>query len=106
MVTFDEFLIAYDDVVEEAYEDLGLTETAKEAVVTIMKKYLGNRRFDPLDLINLFQTVCYSAMHRGQLSRKRIEDKVSNEMENYFTEAGLEGDFTADSFPDREKKGL
>ena len=106
MITFDEFLVQYSDVVAEAYEELGLTNTAKKAIVTIMRNYLGNRRFDPVDLINLFQTVCYSAMHRGQLSRKTIEEKVSGEMDKYLADEGYDNEYTEESFPNIEIKGL
>ncbi len=106
MITFDEFLVQYNDVVAEAYEELGLSNTAKEAIVTIMRKYLGNRRFDPVDLINLFQTVCYSAMHRGQLSRKAIEEKVNREMDKYLADEGYDNEYTEESFRNVEIKGL
>ena len=71
-----------------------------------MKQYLGNRRFDPLDLVNLFQTVCYSAVHKGQLSRSIVEAKVSREMDNYLSDDSLNPDYTDDSFYDKGNKGL
>ena len=103
MVTFEEFLVEYHDKVAEAYESLGLTKNARKAIVSTMRKYLGDRRFDPMDLLNLFQTVCYSAMHRGQLSRKVIENKIVSEMDDFLSNPGLSGGFDADSFPERDE---
>ena len=85
MVTFDQFLTEFNEEVEETFEEAMMTENAKIAVVSTMRKYLGNMRFDPLELMELFETVCYSAMHKGQVNRKAIEARFKQEANKFLT---------------------
>ena len=84
MITFDEFLEEYNDQVQEAYESNGMDEGAIDVVVSTMKRYLGNRRYDPMSLLNVFQSVCYSAMAKSHHNSREIKKRFAQEAENYL----------------------
>lgn len=86
MLTFNEFLIQFSEEVGETYAMAEMSRNAKIAVVSVMRQYLGNRRFDPTELLSLFQTVCMSAMHKGSVAREAIAERFNNEVNTYLTE--------------------
>ena len=108
MVTFDEFLTDFNEEVEETFEEAAMTDNAKIAVVTTMRKYLGNMRFDPLELMGLFETVCYSAMRNGQVNRRDITARFKQEANKFLTtdsQYASEPEITFDEVEERRSFG-
>ena len=90
MVTFAEFLVLFYDEIEEIYESVHMSKNAKKSVVFNMKKYLGNKRFDPISIMNLFESACVSSMNMGSVDRENIKSRINIEGpkeiidDNYF----------------------
>jgi len=95
MVTFDEFLANYAENINEIYESVDMSKNAKIAVVSTMRRYLGNKRFDPISLLNLFESVCYASMNKGSVDRANIRSRVTSEGPSYLS--GEEDFYTPDT---------
>ena len=76
MITFDEFLTQYSNDIAEIYAGAEMSRNAKRAVVSVMRQYMGERKFDPISIRNLFESVCYSAMEKGSVARGAIGRRV------------------------------
>ncbi len=107
MITFNEFLTQYSEEIEEVYESVEMSRNAKKAVIFTMKKYLGNKKYDPLELMELFESVCYSSMSMGRVNRVGIQDRVHNEASTYLTEDDYsrEPDITFEEVHERRSRG-
>ena len=84
MVTFAEFLTLYYEEIEELYESVNMSKNAKKSVVFILRKYLGNKRYDPVSLMSLFESACVSSMNMGSVDRDNIKSRIDIEGPNYL----------------------
>ena len=107
MLTFNEFLVQFSEEVQEVYSLTMMSENAKIAVVQVMRQYLGNRRFDPAELLGLFESVCYSAMNRTKIDPEELEDRVQHEAAAYLDEQdySMEPDITFEEVEERRSMG-
>lgn len=107
MITFNEFLMQFSDEVEEIYQGAEMSENAKIAVISVMRDYLGSRRFDPVELLGLFESVCYSAMHKDVIDEEALATRVRNEARNYLTDPDYsrEPDITFEEVEERRSMG-
>ena len=85
MISFEEFLVVYGESIKEIYEDVGMSKNAKKAVVSTMRKYLGERKFDPIGMLSLFESVCYGAMEMGHVDKDNIRFRVHSEGRYYLS---------------------
>ena len=104
MVTFKQFLSDFSEEVEETFESVSMTENAKIAVVSVMSNYLGERRFDPIELMELFEMVCVSAMNKSQINREVLEQRVNQAAKAVLTEEPQYSDFPEISFEEAEER--
>lgn len=104
MLTFEEFLVQFKNEVAEIYALSDMSKNARVAVLSTMKKYLGSARYDSLEMLELFETVCYSAMQKGQVNRKYIEKKVVSDMPTYLTNPDY-SDFPEITFDEAQERG-
>ena len=51
-----------------------------------MRKHLGRTRFDPMELMQLFETMCVSAMNKGEVDRPKIADRFKQELPVFLTD--------------------
>lgn len=107
MITFNEFLVQFSDEVREIYLGAEMSTNAKIAVISVMRDYLGSRRFDPAELLGLFESVCYSAMHKEVIDKEALATRVRNEVRNYLTDPDYfrEPDITFDEVEERRSMG-
>jgi len=103
MITFGDFLVQFNEEVEETYEQVSMSKNAKEAVETVMKKYLGNRKFDPIELMELFENACYHAMGKERVDIPELHSAVSNQAKNILHEEPRYTDFPEITFDEAER---
>jgi hypothetical protein len=105
MLTFNEFLIQFSEEVNEIYQGAEMSRNAKIAVISVMREYLGNRRFDPVELLGLFESVCYTAMHK--VDRDTLLARVGREANFYLTDPDYsrEPDITFEEVAERRSMG-
>ncbi len=84
MVTFAEFLSLFYEEIEELYESIDMSKNAKKSVVFIMRKYLGNKRYDPVSIMSLFESACISSMSMGSVNRDSIKSRINMEGPKYL----------------------
>ena len=104
LLTFNEFLIQFNEEIEETYESAGMTKNAKIAVISTMRRHLGNRVFDPLELMELFETVCIASMKNGQVDRKGVIDRFKQTKGAFLTEQPTFRDKPDISFEEVEER--
>ncbi len=103
MVTFNEFLIQFNEEVEETFEQVEMDDNAKIAVVTVMKDYLGKRKYDPLELMQLFERACYHAMGKEMENYNELQESVRRQAPTYLTELSEYTNFPERVFEEYEK---
>ena len=104
MLTFNEFLIQFSEEINEVYQGTEMSKNAKIAVVSVMRQYLGNRRFDPMELLELFESVCYSVMSKDSVIREQLVGRVRNEARTYLTWQPTYDDYPEISFEEVEER--
>ncbi len=93
MVTFEEFLTQFNEEVEETFEQIEMSDNAKTAVIIVMKDYLKNRKFNPLELMELFENACYHAMGRDKVSISELRASLNSQAPKIITEHPDYSDF-------------
>jgi hypothetical protein len=95
MVTFEEFLVRFNEEIEETFESSELSDNARAVVISTMKRYFRGKKYDPIELMAVFEGVCVATMTKDEPKRKSVLNRIKKEANHYVTE---EPDFTR--FPD------
>ena len=85
MVTFEEFLVNFNEEVEETFESAFLSDNARAVVISTMKRYFAGKKYDPIELMSVLEGVCVAAMTHDEIERKSILDRIQREANHYVT---------------------
>ena len=108
MLTFNEFLEQFKEEVEEVFVSTEMSDNAKKAVVEVMGDYLRGRRFDPTELLALFERVCIMSMNKSEQNEKELSERIIDEAPKYLTEQpdySKEPDITFEEISERRTIG-
>ena len=83
MVTFEEFLVNFNEEVEETFENTSLSDNARAVVVSTMKKYFAGKKYDPIELMAVLEGVCIATMTHDEVERKSLLGRIRREANHY-----------------------